>query len=100
MRTNKKSRPEVFTPKIFAVSLLFLSVFIVAFFFKTWCGVQCVRTGYEITKAANKQKSLMITQESLKIELAHLQSPEVLGHMAKEKLGLAIPGPDQVIIIP
>lgn len=100
MRTNKKSKPEIFTPKIIAVSLLFLSVFVVAFFFKTWCGVQCVRTGYEITKASNKQKNLMITQESLNIELAHLQSPEVLGHIAKDQLGLAIPGPDQVIILP
>ena len=62
--------------------------------------MQCVRTGYEITKASTKQRNLIITQESLKIELAHLQSPEVLLHIAQERFGLGIPGPDQVIILP
>lgn len=88
------------SPRMIAVSFVFMSVFIVAFFLKTWCGVQCIRTGYAITDAMNKQQDLINIQKNLKIELVHLQSEEVLMTLAKEKFGLTIPKTDQVIIIP
>jgi len=100
MKFNKKSKPNILTPRMIAVSFVFLSVFMVEFFFKTWCGVQCIRTGYELTDTMNKQQSLMNMQKNLKIELVHLYSPQVLVKTAKEKFGLTIPEPDQVIVIP
>ncbi|MBC2715790.1 MAG: hypothetical protein HF978_10820 [Desulfobacteraceae bacterium] len=100
MKFNRKSKPNIFTPRVIAVGFVFLSVFIVEFFFKTWCGVQCIRIGYEITDAMNKQQNLMNMQKNLTIELVHLQSPQVLMKIAKEKFELTIPEPDQVIVIP
>jgi len=100
MKFNRKSKPNIFTPRVIAVGFVFLSVFIIEFFFKTWCGVQCIRTGYEITDALNKQQNLMNMQKNLKIELVHLLSPQVLMEIAKEKFELTIPEPGQVIIIP
>lgn len=100
MKFNRKSKPNIFTPRVIAVGFVFLSVFIIEFFFKTWCGVQCIRTGYEITDALNKQQNLLNMQKNLKIELVHLRSPQVLMKIAKEKFELTIPEPDQVIIIP
>jgi hypothetical protein len=99
MKFNRKSKPNVFTPRVIAVGFVFLSVFMVEFFVKTWCGVQCVRTGYAISDAMNKQQSLINMQKNLKIELLHLRSPEVLMKTAKEKFELTIPTPDQVIVI-
>ncbi len=99
MKINRKSKPDIFTPRVIAVSFVFLSVFIIEFFLKTWCGVQCIRTGYEITDAMNKQQNLINIQKNLKIELVHLRSPQVLMKIAKEKFELTIPEPDQVIVI-
>lgn len=100
MKFNRKSKPNVFTPRVIAVGFVFLSVFMVEFFLKTWCGVQCVRTGYAISDAMNKQQSLTNMQKNLKIELLHLRSPEVLMKTSKAKFELTIPTPAQVIVIP
>lgn len=100
MQFNKKTKPNVFTPRVIALGFTFLSVFMVEFFLKTWCGVQCIRTGYEITNALNKEQSLANRQKNLKIELLHLRSPQVLMEIAKERFELSIPKPDQVIVIP
>lgn len=100
MNLNRKSKPSLLTPRVVAVGFVFLSVFIVEFFFKTWCGVQCIRTGYEITDAMNKQQNLINMQKNLKIEMVHLRSPQLLMQIAKEKFELTIPEPGQVIVIP
>ncbi len=100
MKINKKSRKNILTSRVIGVSFIFLSIFIVEFFFKTWCGVQCIRTGYEITNALNRRKSLICMQKNLQIEIAHLKSPQVLGKIAKKRFGLTIPGPEQIVIIP
>jgi len=100
MKFNKRTKPDVFTPRVIAVGFVFLSVFMAEFFLKTWCGVQCIRVGYEITDAMNKQQNLTNMQKNLKIELLHLRSPQVLMKIAKEKYELTIPEPDQVIVIP
>jgi len=99
MRLNKKSKPSLFTPKWIIITLAFLSVFIIEFFLKTWCGMQCIRIGYEITSAINKQQNLINMEKNLKIELVHLKSPEVLEKVATERFGLTIPKPDQIVVI-
>jgi cell division protein FtsL len=100
MKTNKKSRNNILTSRVVGVSFIFLSIFIVEFFLKTWCGVQCIRTGYEITNALTNRQNLICTQKNLQIELAHLKSPQVLGKIAKKRFGLTVPGPEQIIIMP
>ena len=100
MNINKKIRQTVFTPRVMGVSFVFLSLFIIGFFFKTWCGVQCIRTGYELTGAKKQQKDLQHMQKYLTIELVHLKSPQVLAEIVKERFELTTPDPKQVIIIP
>ena len=78
---------------------MLLIVFVVGFFFRTWCGVQCIRTGYEITESLHEQQKLLDMQKNLNIELSRLKSPQVLGKIAREQLGLSVPSPDQIIII-
>ncbi|MEZ4566711.1 MAG: hypothetical protein R2860_07000 [Desulfobacterales bacterium] len=62
--------------------------------------MQCIRTGYNINEIMNRQQELINTQKRLKIELVHLNSEDVLMRLAKEKFGLTIPEPDQVILLP
>ena len=53
-----------------------------------------------MTTEADHYRSGMTWQNKLKIEIAHLKSPERLAGIAKHQLHLATPTPEQMIIIP
>lgn len=78
----------------------FICLFIVSMLFYTWCRVQCVRVGYEISSETDRHRKLTVLQSELKIELARLKSPERISHIARTRLGLRTPGPEQTIVIP
>jgi cell division protein FtsL len=97
---KKRAQKNIRKLKLTGVWLVLLAIFIAELFFYTWCRVQCVRIGYEITKEANNEQSLITLQNNLKIELASLKSPKRLAEIASNKLNLTSPTPKQVIIIP
>ncbi len=99
-KSNQKIRPVLFTPRHIGYSVVLMLLFLVEFFTRTWCGVQCIRTGYDISQATLKQQELIDLGKNLEIELGRLKSPQVLGGMAREKLNLTIPKPGQVIVVP
>ena len=80
--------------------LILMLFFIVELFFCTWCRVQCIRTGYEISREARRHQNLITLQNNLRIELARLRSPERIAKIAEQKLGLVMPTSEQMIIIP
>jgi cell division protein FtsL len=80
--------------------ILLMSIFIVELFFYTWCRVQYVRTGYEISKEADNHQKLITVQNNLKIEFARLKSPKRIAKIAKQQLGLTLPAPEQMMLIP
>ena len=80
--------------------VLILSLFIGELFFYTWCRVQCVQVGIAISSQRQKQQELVTMQNSLKIELARLKSPELIIRLANQELGLVMPNPQQTIILP
>jgi len=75
-------------------------LFVGELLFYTWCRVQCVRTGYAIAQESRKQKELKTLQNSLKIELARLKAPENIARIARTQLGLSMPDPQQIILVP
>ena len=77
-----------------------MTVFILELFFYTWCRVQNVRFGYEISNEMNHQKKLMAYQNNLKIELARLKSPGRITQIAKQQLGLMMPTAEKTILLP
>lgn len=79
---------------------IIMLIFIAQLLFYTWCRVQCVQVGYEITKETDNHQKLITLQNKLKIELARLKSPERIAKIAKNELGLATPTPEQMVIIP
>ena len=80
------------------VMVLFL--FIAELLFSAYCRVQCVQVGIAISSERNKQKELTALQNSLKIELARLKAPERISIIARGKLGLGMPDPAQIVLVP
>ncbi len=74
--------------------------FIGELFFYTWCRLQCVRFGYEISQETDRYQRQITLQKTLRIELVRLKSPGRIAKIAREKLGLTMPDPGQMIIIP
>jgi cell division protein FtsL len=95
-RRKKKAR----NPKMLAVSLVIMGLFIAELLFYTWCRVQSIQTRYEISELKVKQQQLVTHQDTLKIELARLKSPKRIAKIAKQQLGLVAPTSKQLVIIP
>ncbi|MEW6672902.1 MAG: cell division protein FtsL [Thermodesulfobacteriota bacterium] len=95
-KPNRKIRPQ----QPIGVWIVLLVIFITEMMLYTWSRVQCIRLGYGISAAIEKQRELLLLQHNLKIELAHLKSPDRIAKIAKERLGLRPPKPEQTIIIP
>ncbi len=97
MKSRKKKTRN---PKMVAVSLVIMGLFIAELLFYTWCRVQSIQIRYEITELKVKQQQLATHQDTLKIELARLKSPKRIAKIAKQQLGLIAPTTKQLIIIP
>ena len=80
------------------VMILFL--FIGELLFSVYCRVQCVQVGIAISSERNKQSELVALQNSLKIELARLKAPERISIIARKNLGLGMPDPAQIVLVP
>lgn len=86
--------------RVVRACLLLLLIFLLEFFLRTWCGVQCIRTGYEITAAQKRQEELLETRRGLKMELARLTAPQALARVAEEKFELKTPQSAQIVVLP
>jgi cell division protein FtsL len=82
------------------MSIIFMTILLGELLFFTWCRVQTIGTGYEISKETQRHQDLINFQNNLKIELARLKSPERIAEIAKNQLDLITPTPEQMIIIP
>ena len=97
---KKKAKRKRRNPKVTLVYLLLMFVFIAELLFYTWCRVQYVRNKFEISDLTSRAQQLSAMQDNLKIELARLKSPQRISKIAREKLGLITPTPNQTLLIP
>ena len=97
---KKKTKRKQRNPKVTAVCLILMFVFIAELLFYTWCRVQYVRNKYEIAEQTARARQLTAMQDNFKIELARLKSPKRIARIARTQLGLITPSPKQTIIIP
>ena len=98
--TSRKVRHRKSLRLLTRIWVILLTIFIGELLFYTWCRVQCTRIGYEISQITEHQKRMVTLQNSLKIEVAHLKTPDRIARIAKQQLGLALPRPDQVVSVP
>ncbi len=82
------------------ILIIFMTIFLTELLFFTWCRVQTIGTGYEISRETQRHQDLINFQNNLKVELARLKSPERIAKIAKNQLGLITPTQEQMIIIP
>jgi cell division protein FtsL len=96
----KKGKKRFRSPIPVGIGVLLLLILMGEMLFYTWCRVQCIRTGYKITEEKKRNKELINLQKDLQVELAGLKSPDRIGRIARERLGLIVPEPKQIIVIP
>ena len=87
-------------PNATGILIIFMTIFLSELLFFTWCRVQTIGTGYEISRETQRHQDLINFQNNLKVELARLKSPERIAKIAKNQLGLITPTQEQMIIIP
>jgi cell division protein FtsL len=93
IETNKKKNNQTI---IWSILVL---VFVAELFLYTWCRVQCMQAGFDISRESAKHQMLTDTRYRLKIELESLKSPERIARIARDRFGLEAPKPEQIIII-
>ena len=99
MAANRKIKKPP-TRRFTGTWVLILSLLVTELLFYTWCRVQYVQVGMTISRETQKAASLRTLQSSLKIELARLKAPERISNIARSELGLSMPEPKQVVVIP
>ena len=87
-------------PKAIMAYLVIMLVFIAELLFYTWCRAQSVKMKYDIAEQTETARKLSAMQDSLKIELARLKSPQRIAKIARTQLGLITPTPKQTIVLP
>jgi cell division protein FtsL len=96
----RKTKKNARSTRIVTIWFMIMAVFIAELLIYTWSRVQCIKAGYEISNENIKNQNLINLRNNLKVELARLKSPERLGKIAKNQLGLKTPTLEQIIIIP
>ena len=85
---------------MFLLWMVMITLFIGELLLSTWSRVQCTQTGYEISQETRQYEALAALQKNLKIELAYLKSPERISAIASQQLGLVMPDPGQMVVVP
>ncbi|CAB1081540.1 hypothetical protein D1AOALGA4SA_9190 [Olavius algarvensis Delta 1 endosymbiont] len=98
-KRSKKKRIKR-SPALTAVYLLLMAVFIGELFFSAWCREQSRIIETDIIRQAQIAERLSDLQDKLKIELAVLKSPKRITKIARDRLGLITPTPEQTLVIP
>jgi cell division protein FtsL len=96
----KTKRNESRSAKMVGLCFALMAVFIAELLLYTWTRVQCTQVGYEINQATQTYQQRVTMQNNLKIELARLKSPERIAAIAQQRLGLGVPNPEQIVVIP
>ena len=92
---EKKASSEIkYSPFIF-VTLVLMAVALVY----VWSHIRMTELEYMVAEEMSIKENLLEEQRKLKVEIATLKSPQRLEAIAKEKLHMAYPTRDQVIIL-
>lgn len=76
--------------------LLVAMICIAAGMAQVWVRLRIVRIGYELSIEADRLKRLESVHQKLSVEHALLRNPKRIGDMARNRLGLRSPSPDEV----
>ena len=100
MTDGRKKKRIKRNPKLAMAYLVVMAVFIAELLFSAWCREQSRKIDSDIIKQTQKARRLSARQGKLKIELARLKSPQRIAKIARDRLGLITPAPEQTIVLP
>lgn len=79
--------------------VFYLVVLTAELFVFTWSRVQCTSVGYALTHQQDEHNRLLSLEKKLRIERAHLMSPDRISDLATRKMGLQMPEQNQILTI-
>ncbi|UCG38631.1 MAG: cell division protein FtsL [bacterium] len=86
--------------KALALALALVALIGCTVFVTAWRRVAFIDIGYEIRQLEGAESRLLHLQNELEIEKAMLSSPERIEKVARGRLGLTDPGPEQIRKLP
>jgi cell division protein FtsL len=82
------------------VSLLGGVALLLGLLFYVWQHIQVVRLGYQIERLRVTQGTLVQERNALGVEIGQLRSLKRIEDLARRKLGMVYPAPEQIILLP
>ena len=76
-----------------------LAILLVVSLFFVWSRITVVNLEYDISRLGNHMHEMEQENQKLRLEAAHLRSPERIERVARTELGLRMPTLEQVVII-
>ena len=98
-RSGMLSRQRVRQTQALLPVIIILAALVIATLFYVWCRLQAVRMGYDQSRVTAGLQQLEKENEELRGEAARLKSPERIERLARERLGLGYPSPEQIRIL-
>jgi len=95
---NRKIRPPKKT--MTRIWIVLMALFFAEALFYAWCRVQYVNAGYGIDRQTRRHQALLGERNTLNIELARLKSPDRIEAIARTRLELVRPDPQQTVRLP
>jgi cell division protein FtsL len=96
-RISKRVQTKISHPSLALPGLFFL--LIISILLYVWTRVQVVQYGYEISSALRAKEAANIAHNERTLELATLRSAQQVEQRARQKMGMAPPRKDQLVII-
>ena len=87
------------TVDLLPVFFVMISFFTAWALFHIWTRHMATELGYAITAEQTEQEHLLSENKSLKLEISTLKSSRRLEEIAKNKLGMKSPSPEQVVYL-
>jgi len=85
-------------PRVMPV-LLFMALLLAVSLFYVWSRLQVTNLEYGISSMEGRLRNLQQEARGLQVEVASLRSPQRIEQVARQKLGLHLPTPQQVITV-
>jgi cell division protein FtsL len=84
-----------------AVSTLSLGALVLAgALFYVWQHTRVVRLGYEIEQLRTARAAMVQESKALRLEIGQLRALKRVEEIARTRLGMVTPRPDQVVLVP
>lgn len=86
------------SPRLLRV-FIFLAILLVVSLFFVWSRLQLINLQYDISKAESRLRDVHREVRALRLEAASLRHPGRIEDVAKKRLSLRYPTPEQVVYV-